>query len=63
MSETRSVRIDLPPRAFRRLAALKERTEAASYAEVVRAALVALEGQLDRIMPGDIPDTGQVTGK
>lgn len=45
--EFRSISMDLHPRTFQRLRALKERLEAVSYAEVVKTALRALEVSLD----------------
>lgn len=41
--KTTRVQLELPPKAMKRLVSLKERTEAASYAEVVRNALVHYE--------------------
>ncbi len=40
---TTRVQLELPPQAMERLQRLKERTEAASYAEVIRNALRLLE--------------------
>jgi len=44
---TTRVQLELPPQAMARLQRLKERTEAASYAEVIRNSLRLLEALLD----------------
>jgi hypothetical protein len=44
---TTRVQLELPPQAMERLQRLKERTEAASYAEVVRGALRLFEALAD----------------
>ena len=44
---TTRVQLELPPQAMERLQRLKERTEAASYAEVIRNALRLLEALVD----------------
>jgi hypothetical protein len=44
---TTRVQLELPPLALERLQRLKERTEAASYAEVIRNSLRLLEALLD----------------
>lgn len=44
---TTRVQLEMPPQAMVRLQKLKERTEAASYAEVVRNALRLLEALVD----------------
>lgn len=41
--ETTRVQLELPPQAMERLQRLKEKTEAASYAEVIRNALRVFE--------------------
>ena len=49
--ETTRVQLELPPQAMERLQQLKEKTEAASYAEVIRNALrlyEALIGEAER---------------
>ena len=45
--ETTRVQLELPPQAMERLQRLKEKTEAASYAEVIRNALRLLEALVD----------------
>lgn len=44
---TTRVQLELPPQAMERLQRLKEKTEAASYAEVIRNALRLFEALLD----------------
>ena len=44
---TTRVQLELPPQAMERLQRLKEKTEAASYAEVIRNALRLLEALID----------------
>ncbi len=44
---TTRVQLELPPQAMERLARLKEKSEAASYAEVIRNALRVIEALLD----------------
>ena len=44
---TTRVQLELPPQAMVRLQRLKERTEAASYAEVIRNALRVFEALVD----------------
>ncbi len=44
---TTRVQLELPPQAMERLQRLKEKTEAASYAEVIRNALRILEALVD----------------
>ena len=44
---TTRVQLEMPPQAMERLQRLKERTEAASYAEVIRNALRLLEALVD----------------
>jgi len=44
---TTRVQLEMPPQAMERLQRLKERTEAASYAEVIRNALRVLEALVD----------------
>jgi Arc/MetJ-type ribon-helix-helix transcriptional regulator len=44
---TTRVQLEMPPQAMERLQRLKERTEAASYAEVIRNALRLFEALVD----------------
>jgi Arc/MetJ-type ribon-helix-helix transcriptional regulator len=44
---TTRVQLEMPPQAMERLQKLKERTEAASYAEVIRNALRLLEALVE----------------
>lgn len=44
---TTRVQLEMPPQAMERLQRLKEKTEAASYAEVIRNALRLLEALVD----------------
>jgi hypothetical protein len=44
---TTRVQLEMPPQAMERLQKLKDRTEAASYAEVIRNALRLLEALVD----------------
>jgi hypothetical protein len=44
---TTRVQLELPPQAMERLQRLKDRTEAASYAEVIRNALRLFEALID----------------
>jgi Arc/MetJ-type ribon-helix-helix transcriptional regulator len=44
---TTRVQLELPPQAMERLQRLKEKTEAASYAEVIRNSLRLLEALVD----------------
>ena len=44
---TTRVQLEMPPQAMERLQKLKERTEAASYAEVIRNALRLFEALID----------------
>ena len=44
---TTRVQLEMPPQAMERLQRLKERTEAASYAEVIRSALRLFEALVD----------------
>jgi Arc/MetJ-type ribon-helix-helix transcriptional regulator len=44
--QTTRVQLELPPQAMERLQSLKDKTEAASYAEVIRNALRLLEALL-----------------
>ena len=44
---TTRVQLEMPPQAMERLQKLKERTEAASYAEVIRNALLLFEALVD----------------
>ena len=45
---TTRVQLEMPPQAMERLQKLKDRTEAASYAEVIRNALRLYEARLQR---------------
>lgn len=45
--QTTRVQLELPPQAMERLQRLKDKTEAASYAEVIRNALRLLEALVD----------------
>lgn len=47
------VQLDLPPRSMQRLTAMKDKTEAASYAEVVRRALQVYEDLVNQIDQGN----------
>lgn len=44
---TTRVQLEMPPQAMERLTKLKEKTEAASYAEVIRNALRVFEALMD----------------
>jgi hypothetical protein len=44
---TTRVQLEMPPQAMERLQRLKERTEAASYAEVIRSALRVFEALVE----------------
>jgi hypothetical protein len=46
------VQMDMPPRSLERLKALQEKTEAASYAEVVRNALQLYEALINEVDEG-----------
>ena len=46
MTAARRVQMDLPQRSMERLSALKEKTEAASYAEVIKSALKLYEAMI-----------------
>jgi hypothetical protein len=46
------VQLDLPPRSMQRLTALKELTEASSYAEVIRNTLQLYEGLIRESQDG-----------
>lgn len=46
------VQVDLPPSSYERLNALKERTEATSNAEVIKAALRVYEAMVERQAAG-----------
>jgi Ribbon-helix-helix protein, copG family len=52
VSKTRRVQLDLPERSIKRLEALKERTEATSYAEVLREALTLYERIIEQYDDG-----------
>jgi Arc/MetJ-type ribon-helix-helix transcriptional regulator len=49
---TTRVQLEMPPQAMERLQKLKERTEAASYAEVIRNALRLFEALVDEHAKG-----------
>lgn len=55
MRKTTRIQLELPQRAFERIKRLKDRTEAASYAEVVRAALIHYEGALEKGLVANVP--------
>jgi len=50
---TTRVQLELPPQAMERLTRLKEKTEAASYAEVIRNALRVFEALADEHEKGN----------
>lgn len=50
--KTTRVQIELPPSSYERLHALKERTEAASNAEVIKSALRVYEAMVERQAAG-----------
>ena len=47
------VQLDLPPRSFERLNALRAKTEASSYAEVIRNALQLYEALIQEVDEGN----------
>lgn len=47
-AKTTRIQMELPPTSYNRLIALKEKTEAASYAEVLKNALRLYESLIDR---------------
>lgn len=47
------VQLDLPPRSMERLSAMKEKTEASSYAEVIRRALQVYEDLVNSVNEGE----------
>ena len=49
--DVKRVQLDMQPKALQRLKALQERTEAASYSEVIRTALLVYEAVLDEREP------------
>jgi hypothetical protein len=51
--KTTRVQLELAPKSFERLTALKERTEAPSYAEVMKHALLLYQIVLDRTDAGE----------
>jgi hypothetical protein len=63
---TTRVQLELPPQAMERLQRLKEKTEAASYAEVIRNALRVFEALVEEHEKGAEfqlkKPTGEVTG-
>ncbi len=46
------VQIDLPPHSMSRLVALKDKTEASSYVEVIKNALQLYEGLIEEVEQG-----------
>ncbi len=50
--KSRRVQMEMPPRSMERLEALKIRTEATSYAEVVKNALRLYEAMIDEVEQG-----------
>ncbi len=54
MGTVKRVQIDLPPTAIQRLKELREKTDAASYAEVVKRALVLYEEVLSANEAGSV---------
>lgn len=58
---TNCVHLDLQPRTFQRLNDLKQRTDASTYAEVIRNALRLYEKWLDSVETTDLtPKLGQM---
>jgi hydrogenase maturation factor HypE len=58
------VQLDLPPRSLDRLMALRDKTEASSYAEVIRNALQLYEALIEEVDKGNevcIRRDGQVS--
>ena len=51
--EVKRVQMDMPPKSLERLKLLQERTEAASYIEVVRNALQLYEAMIDEVEAGN----------
>lgn len=60
--ETTRVQLDMPPRSMDRLRALKEKTEAASYAEVLRNALRFYEFLVEEAEQGKVVVTEDKDG-
>lgn len=60
MKETTRVQIELPPASMERLKALKDKTEASSYAEVTKNAFKLYERMIELVESGY---TLQVRGK
>lgn len=54
MSEHKRVQLDLPEKSMGRLLVLKEKTEAASYAEVIKNALRLYEAVIEETEAGNI---------
>ncbi len=50
---TKRVQMEMPPRSFERLKLLQQKTEASSYAEVVRNALRLYEALVDEVESGN----------
>ena len=55
MKESTRIQLELPQRAFDRVKRLKEMTEATSYAEVIRAALIHYERGLTNGLIPELP--------
>ncbi|HEY5237945.1 MAG TPA: ribbon-helix-helix protein, CopG family [Rhizomicrobium sp.] len=60
---TTRVQLELPPQAMERLQRLKERTEAASYAEVIRSALRLFEALVEEHEKGSEFSLKRVNGE
>ena len=52
MTKSKRIQMDMPPRSVDRLKALQAKTEASSYAEVVRNALQLYEALIDEVDRG-----------
>lgn len=52
MADTTRVQLDMPPKSMERLKRLRERTEASSYAEVIRDALRLYEFAINETEAG-----------
>jgi len=51
--ETKRVQMDMPPRSIERLKALQSKTEASSYAEVIKNALRLYEAIIEEVDAGN----------
>ena len=60
---TTRVQLEMPPQAMERLQKLKEKTEAASYAEVIRNALRLFEALVDEHARGSEFSLKRTTGE